>query len=121
MARRIDDLPTLNVDPELVDFSVRVAKGLRGHIVAMQQTNIKVGAAATISGAGGPQVGYYGGYNGGGYYGGGYYYNDSNSTGTYQTLAQSQGNYSYRELIAQIDAMEGEIRRKMTDKYKVQF
>lgn len=120
MARRIDDLPTLNVDPELVDFSVRVAQGLRGNMVAMQQTNIQVGAAATVNNAGGSQVGYYGGYNGG-YYGGGYYNNDSNSTGKYQAVAQAQGNYSYRELIAQIEAMEGEIRRKMTDKYKVQF
>ncbi len=123
MARRIDDIPTLNVDPELVDFGVRVAQGLRGNMVAMQQTNIKVGAAAAINGAGGPQVSYYGGYNNGygGGYGGGYYYNDSNSTGQYQAVAQATGNYSYRELIAQIDAMEGEIRRKMTDKYKVQF
>jgi hypothetical protein len=116
MARRIDDIPTLNVDPELVDFSVRVAQGLRGNVVAMQQSNIRIGTAATVNGAGGPQVGYYGGT-----YGGGYYNNDANSTGRYQAVAQAQGNYSYRELISQIDAMEGEIRRKMTDKYKVQF
>lgn len=116
MARRIDDIPTLNVDPELIDFSVRVAQGLRGNVVAMQQSNIRVGAAATVNGSGGPQVGYYGGS-----YGGGYYYNDANSTSKYQAVAQAQGNFSYRELISQIDAMEGEIRRKMTDKYKVQF
>ncbi len=89
-------------------------------MVAMQQTNIQVGAAATIDGAGGSQIGYGGGYYGGSY-GGGYYYYDSNSTGKYQAVAQAQGNYSYRELIAKIDAMEGDIRRRMTEKYKVQF
>ncbi len=121
MARRIDELPTLNVDPELVDYAVRVSQGLRGNMVAMQQTNIQVGAAATVNGAGGSQIGYYGGYNSYGGYSGGYYYNDSNSTAKYQAVAQASGNYSYRELIAKIDEMEGEIRRKMTAKYKVQF
>ncbi|MCY2985994.1 MAG: hypothetical protein NTY15_20385 [Planctomycetota bacterium] len=118
MARRLDDLPTLNVDPELVDFSVRVAQGLRGNMVAMQQSNIQMGAAATVNGAGDSQVGYYYGR-----YGATHYYNnsDANSTGRYQAVAQAQGNYSYRELMAQIDALEGEIRRKMTEKYKVQF
>ena len=118
MARRLDDLPTLNVDPELVDFSVRVAQGLRGNMVAMQQTNIKVGAAAVINGVGGSQVSY--GYRGG--YGGyGYYNNNSNSSGDYQAIGAAQGNYSFRQLMAEIDAMEGDIKRKMTAKYKVQF
>jgi len=120
MARRIDELPTLNVDPDLVNFGVKVAEGLRGNMVALQETNIKVGAAAAVDGAGGPQVGYSSGYNGYGGYGG-YYYNDSNSPYKYNAVAQAQGNYSYKELIAAIDTLEAEVRRKMTDKYKVQF
>jgi hypothetical protein len=116
MARRIDDLPTLNVDPELVNFGVAVAQGLRGNMVALQQTNIKVGAVATVNNAAGPQVGYYSGYGGYGYYG-----NDSNSTANYNAVAQAGGNYSYRELIAAIDTLEGDIRRRMTEKYKAQF
>jgi len=117
MARRIDDLPTLNVDPQVVDFGVKVAAGLRGNMVAMQQSNIKMGTQAVVDGAGNPQYGYYGGYGNG--YGGNYY--DANSTSTYTAVAQGQGNFMYRELIAQIDAMEAEIRRAMTEKYKVQF
>ncbi len=119
MARRIDEQPTLNVDPELVNYGVGVAQGLRGNMVAMQQTNIKVGAAATVNNAGGPQGGVYAGY--GGYGGYGYYSNDSNSTYKYDAVAQAQGNYSFKELIAQIDTMEADMRRRMTDKYKVQF
>lgn len=121
MARRIDDLPTLNVDPELVNFGVAVAQGLRGNMVALQQTNIKVGAIAAANNAGNPQVSVYG-YNGGFYGGFGYNYNyDPNSSSKYNAMAQAQGNYSYKELIAEIDSMEADIRRKMTEKYKVQF
>ena len=58
-------------------------------------------------------MGYYGGY--------GYYNNDANSTYKYDAVAQAKGNYSYKELISQIDSMEAEIRRKMTEKYQVQF
>ena len=115
MARRIDDIPTLNVDPELVEFGVKVAAGLRGNMVALQQSNIKAGTQAVVDGAGNPQIGYYEGYG----YGGIYY--DANSTYKYNAVAQGQGNYMYRELIAKIDEMEAEIRRNMTEKYKVQF
>ena len=87
MARRIDDLSMLIVDSELVKFGVDVAQGLRGNMVALQQTNIKVGAAATVNNASGPEGGTYGGC--GGY---GYCSNDSNSTCKYDAVAQAQGN-----------------------------
>ena len=125
MARRLDDLPTLNVDPELVNFAVAVSQGLRGNMVALQQTNIQANATALANNAGATSTGYQGGYVGayGGWHAGHSYtyYDDSNSMNRYADMAQAQGNYSYRELIAQIDAMEAEIRRRMTEKYKVQF
>lgn len=117
MARRLDDLPTLNVDPELVNFTVAVSKGLRGNMVAMQQTNIKAGAEAIANNAGAPQIGFQGGWQGGNFG----FQDDSNSLSRYADMAQAQGNYSYRELIAKIDEMEADIRRRMTEKYKVQF
>jgi len=125
MARRLDDLPTLNVDPEIVNFTVAVSKGLRGNMVGMQQTNIQAGEAALANNAGATQYGNTGGYYGyyGMYHGGtNYAYQDqSNSLSKYQDMAQAQGFLSYRELIAKIDAMEADIRRRMTEKYKVQF
>ena len=118
MARRIDELPTLNVDPELVDYAARVAQGLRGNMVALQQTNISYSASATANNAG--SVGYYGGSYGG-YYSSGSYYNDANEPYRYRKMAQAQGNSAYKALIAEIDQQEADIRRKMTEKYKVQF
>ncbi len=103
MARRLDELPTLNVDPELVDFTVKVSQGLRGNMVAIQQTNIAYGASATVN------AGSYG------------YYNNGNEPYKYNAVARAKGNSAYRELIANIEQMEADMRRKMTDKFKVQF
>ncbi len=49
MARRLDELPTLNVDPELVEFATKVSQGLRDNMVAIQQTNISYGTAAQVN------------------------------------------------------------------------
>lgn len=111
MARRIDELPTLNVDPEVIEYGVKVSQGLRGNMVALQTTNISTYANAIQNGAASVS---YGGYNGG-------YYNDANAPYQYRQLAQAQGNYSYRELIGQLDQLEADMRRKLTAKYKVQF
>lgn len=112
LANRIDELPTLNVDSDLIDFGVRVSSGLRGNVVAMQKANITAGTARVVN-----EGGYgYGNYN----YSGGYYY-DVNSPAKYRAAAQGAGNMSYRELISAIDQMVGDIRREMTEKYQVQF
>ena len=112
LANRIDELPTLNVDSDLIDFGVRVSSGLRGNVVAMQKANITAGTARVVN-----EGGYgYGNYN----YAGGYYY-DVNAPAKYRATAQGAGNMSYRELISAIDQMVGDIRREMTEKYQVQF
>ena len=70
---------------------------------------------------------YYGGYTGGyygGYYGG-WYGRSANAaqrgamvTGAQQRMA---GYGSWRQVINAVDQMTANIRRSMTDKYKVQF
>jgi hypothetical protein len=111
LANRIDELPTLNVDSDLVDFGIRVSKGLRGNVVAMQQANINYGTTSMVN------RGTYGNsYD----YSGGYYY-DVNAPAKYQAVSQGVGNMSYRELISAIDQMIGDIRREMTQKFQVQF
>ena len=113
LANRIDELPTLNVDSDLVDFGVRVSKGLRGNVVAMQQANINYGTTGAVNrGA----VAYGNSYD----YSVGYVY-DVNAPAKYQAVAQGVGNMSYRELISEIDQMIGDIRREMTNKFQVQF
>lgn len=108
MANRIDELPTLNVDPELVEFGAKVAQGLRGNAVALQQTNIANSTNAMIN------AGTYG------YSSDGYYYN-SNAPYQYRANARGLGFSAYKELISAIDQLEGDIRRRMTEKYQVQF
>jgi hypothetical protein len=116
MARRIDELPTLNVDPELVQFGAKISEGLRGNMVALQQANISYGTNAVVNSG----VGVYSTYND--VYGAGYgYYYDVNAPAKYQAAAQGAGNFAYRDIIAKIDQMVGDMRRAMTDKYQVQF
>lgn len=118
MARKIDDLPTLNVDPELVAFSTEVSKSLRNNAVTMQMANIKTGTASVVNNAaGGAQVyGYESSYG----YGYGYYY-DPNAYAKYATVGQSAGNANFKQTIAVIEQSLAEMRKKMTDKYKIQF
>ena len=126
VARLMDHIPTLAVDNELVDFGVRVSQALRGNTVTLQLINIALGQAKVVYDAGVPQVGvsagYYGGYYGGIYYSRpGFYYDQSNAPYKYDAVASAQGYYYFRALIAQIDEAEGMIRRRMTDKFQVQF
>jgi hypothetical protein len=52
MANRIDEMPTLEVDPQMVMFGAEVAKSLRSNSMSMQLTNISQGAAAVAADAG---------------------------------------------------------------------
>ena len=110
MANRIDALPTLNVDQELVNYGAAVAKGLRGNMVALQTANISFGTDAIVN-SGVNMVG-----NG---FGGAFF--DVNRPYQFQAMGQCVGNTTYREIIAKIDQMEADMRRSLTDKYKVQF
>ncbi|MCG8649980.1 MAG: hypothetical protein MI861_09105 [Pirellulales bacterium] len=110
-ARQIDELGTLNVDPEMVLYGTNVASLLRGNALQVVQGNIAAGkqkASQSLSD---------------GYYGRSYY--DANSTVDYQrvTSAHARGNayVNYREALNQIDQLTASMRRSMTDKYKVQF
>lgn len=110
MAKRLDDLPTLNVDPALIEYSTKVSQALRGNMVNIQQTNIAGGTNAIVNSG----VSAYGNsYNG--------YYYDVNSPYQYLASARGQSNVSYREVIAQIEDLQRTIRREMTDKYQFQF
>jgi len=134
MANRIDELPTLDVDPQMVMFGAEVAKALRNNMMSMQLVNISQGAAAVANDAGtsgfstatagGTYAGSGGGYGGYGYgsygsYGGNFV--DPNSPVKYYQLGQARGNSSFKELMAQLEQSIADMRRIMTDKYKIQF
>ncbi|MFN9346872.1 MAG: hypothetical protein ACK6DQ_09765 [Planctomycetota bacterium] len=129
MANRIDGIPTLDVDPQMVMYGAEVAKSLRSNSMSMQLVNIAQGAAAVASDAGtggystatagGTLAGMGYGYGNYGGYGGGFV--DPNSPMKYYQLGQAQGNTSFKELIARLEQSIADMRRTMTDKYKVQF
>ncbi|WP_233148592.1 hypothetical protein [Rhodopirellula sp. MGV] len=112
-ARQIDELPTLNVDPEMIQFGVDVATLLRGNALSVRQTNIQAGKVKASQSLDS------------GYYNDGYGYYNSNSSVDYQrvTDAMARGNAygNYRGALSQIDKMTAEVRRAMTEKYQIQF
>ena len=132
MANRIDEMPTLEVDPQMVMFGAEVAKSLRSNSMSMQLTNISQGAAAVAADAGtgafstatavGTMAGMgygYGGYGNYGSYGGNFV--DPNSPVKYYRMGQAQGNTSFKELMARLEQSLADMRRTMTEKYKIQF
>lgn len=125
-AKRMDELPTLGVDPEMVAFGTAVATALRNNALAIRGVNVAAGqqkASQSLAG------GYYVGGNSGGYYGnaygGAYGYYDPNSTTDYQSVTSAQASMagfgSFKQTMTEINQMTGDIRRKMTEKYGSQF
>ena len=121
-ARKIDELGTLNVDPQMVAYSADVSSLLRNNALTMRTTSIKAGqvkAGQELSQ--GVSV-----YGGGGYgYGGGYDYYDPNSSADYQRVIDAQargaGYMDYRSMLTTVDKLTAEIRRAMTEKFNLQF
>jgi hypothetical protein len=119
-ARRIDELGTLDVDPLLVDYGSNVSNILRGNATSIRSGNVSAGQIQAGQASVGYNEGY--GYNGG-YYGG-YGYSNADVVRNQSVVGAQQrmaGFGSYREAIAEIDKMTGDIRRAMTEKHHVQF
>jgi len=74
-------------------------------------------AGGTYAGSGGGYGGY--GYGSYGSYGGNFV--DPNSPVKYYQLGQARGNSSFKELMAQLEQSIADMRRIMTDKFKIQF
>ena len=145
-ARKIEKLPILNIDPEMLDYGSLVAKGLRA--AAGSVTEMGISSAyrqKQVQGSTAPPVnaGYYGGYGDAGYYGGygygrGYGYNLPGANAwANSAYAQVRAEAHQRQLIRAeekaatamdvqsikadlIDATNN-IRRKMSERYKIEF
>lgn len=117
--RKIDDLPKLNVDPELLDFSARVSSSLRYQGQYQRMSNIRAGTRIEQSGVnynnGYGYVGPYGEYNWGSADGGA---QTTNTIRAEQNEAAKGVRFSEWK---QIEDGLAVLRRKMTEKYQLEF
>jgi hypothetical protein len=148
-ARKIEKLPMLGVDPDMLDYGKFVATSLRGGALNTRQTNIQAGAMQYQVGAGSQSgVGtgyydpnYYGGYGyGRGVYGGGWYRGGrvAGAAATHEAARQELRAESQQRRIlrtqaragiagdlqsmkAQIVQVTNDVRRTMTERYKLEF
>jgi hypothetical protein len=127
-ARRIERLPMLDVDPQMLEYGAYVAAQLRQSSGAVRTMGIRKGARTReiTSGGGDEDYYYYGGYGYGRY--------NSGVTGMVNDLkdveqqrgivrAQEKANMatSVHQIRADVIAATSDIRRQMTEKYRVQF
>lgn len=127
-ARRIDQLDTIGVDKEMIQYGAEVAEMLRQNAMAIRGVNVRAGQNAAQAGLNSGGYGYeYGGYNG--FYPGAYgsvrgYY-DPNTSADYQRVigaqARGAGFGSFKNTISEIDQKTADIRRAMEAKYKTAF
>jgi len=137
-ARKIETLPMLNVDPELLDFGQFVTKTLRNGALDVRNLCIDAGVAKGQVQQGMVNPYYYGGYgyDRGGAYGGNGWYGPGVTAVNYldaelqQQAAQRRAirtqtrGDSYASMYAmrdQIVQTASGIRRKMTEKYQIEF
>jgi len=124
--RKIDNLPILDVDPDLVAWGTQVGQLLRGTGLNIRGVNMKAATMQDNSmvSAGGGGYGWGGyGWGGGmasaGYNAGAAARDTNNINLAAQTNLAAQG--SYLEAMNQIDTMTSAIRKNMTLKYRVEF
>jgi hypothetical protein len=105
-ARRIDQLPLLNVDPELLDYSQGVAKSLR--VTAAKQRGATINASAySVRRT---------------RYDDGYHNSLSDSQNMIQTrMETAAANLSHVEVMRMLDDETAAIRRRLTERYGVEF
>jgi hypothetical protein len=128
-ARRIDRLPILGVDKELVGYGGYVVGQLRDCVEAIRGSGIRSGARSAQVTGGAVGSGYYGGYDYGGY-------RVFSSSANYAAAqvgaveqerrairAQERGQSStdVRAIIREIQEETSRIRRSMTERYNVEF
>lgn len=111
-ARKIDDLPTLHVDPALLDFSGKVSNSLRYQGEVQRMSSIRAGTQNAQAFASG----------GVGYNGYGYYRTAGVGTGIANNAAANETAKGVRfSEWKQIEDGLVTIRRAMTEKYQIQF
>jgi hypothetical protein len=136
-ARKINNLPLLNVDPEMIQYGNTVSQTLGSVAGALNSGNIQGGIDARSSApvyntyTNTDVYGY--GYRGGWFWGGIAPLGVTNSVAVIDPLAttaqrenikanaRAQSSKQARELFSQIDTATADIRQKMVQKYQLEF
>ncbi len=111
-ARKIDQLPVLDVDPEMIGFGQWISDSLRGVSTSYYGVTAATGYRKTMTGGSGYS---YGGYYGGG--GGG----DKLSADRIRRQENILADKVYRDTWDQIDSKLASLRKEMTQKYRIEF
>jgi hypothetical protein len=126
-AKRIERMPILGVDEELLNYSALVANALRQATGSVKTMGIQSGVRqAQITGGGGDDYGY-GGYRYGAYggYGGYDAYGEVKAVGAERRVVRAEEKSimatDVQQLRQAIIAATTDIRRKMTQKYQIEF
>ena len=131
-ATKIDRLPILNVDSDLLDFTANVAVGLRGLAGAYRQAGIQ-SAQYSANPTSGWVVGYIGGYGLGRGYGGYGFWGPSmgacavarisgpSPRSTARRLGRANASRIRSENFQVLDAELARTRRQLTEKYGLEF
>jgi hypothetical protein len=117
LSHKIDDLPLLNVDPELLDYGQQVAELMRGAGYVIRSANVAAGGQKATQASSSS----YFGYGWGGSYGS-YSFNDNTAYNESLTKqAHADGTQAHLTNMQQVDTLTAQIRRTMTEKYKTEF
>lgn len=129
-ADKLDGMPILNVDHELLDWGQEISRCFRLMAMSLRGTTVTntilegqktwITQAASVSYSGGWGAGY-GGYGGYAQYNAEQYGNNFAAINAQKESNQLQTNIARVELWRQIDDSTVTMRRKMTQKYGVEF
>jgi hypothetical protein len=116
-AGKLDDLPLMNVDPELLDYGLKVSNSLRYQAQAQRMANVRAGTVKAQTGAGNmSRYGYVGPYGG---------YAVSRETDVNPGAIDATANAAARDVRfsewKQIEDGYGQIRRRLTEKLMAEF
>ena len=129
-AKKIDSLPLVNVDKDMIEYGGFVSSSLREGETVLRAVGGKTRVRELNSTSGGL---YREGYRGGNYYGyyGTYYAGMGQVRADARAVAQDRarirseerisGASSARDIMTDINAATGEVRRRMAEKYSVDF
>ncbi len=125
-AKRIERLPILNVDPDLLNYSAFVASSLRAASGAVRNMGIQSGVRQAEINSSGASYGRYGMY--GGYGAGINSYDrtaDARATDADRRVVRAEEKAdaatNVQQIRANVVSATADIRRKMTQKYQVEF